>query len=280
MENNKIFIACHLSAIPTSSGSFILSEVGARQRITRLPLCTITDDCNSIDSISDKNSTYSELTLQYQLSQRVTTNSRTGLVHYRRMFNPFGEKFLTDKFGAKITYEYGKVSRPETDWTSDIWYLITSDDAIKELDSILDLNGGVIVAKEFTKTNIFSIWTLAQIGWVSVKSIITLFEVLKIKLSSKEFEFFANQMNHHNGHWCNNMIYADSETFKKYSEFLFDVLFEVENRLFLENPELIQPRMFGYFSEYMLKPWLLLNQIPATQVETICFKNLKTDNRI
>jgi hypothetical protein len=52
---------------------------------------------------------------------------------------------------------------------------------------------------------------------------------------------------------------------------------EVEKRT---GRQLIVPRMFGYFSEYMLRPWILMNGFNAIEVESICFTDLKTDTRI
>lgn len=57
---------------------------------------------------------------------------------------------------------------------------------------------------------------------------------------------------------CNMMI-TRKEIYDRYCNWLFDILFEVEKRIDIDNKDDYQKRVMGFLSERLLKVWLLFN---------------------
>ena len=80
------------------------------------------------------------------------------------------------------------------------------------------------------------------------------------------------------------MFYARTETFKEYVDWLMTTLIGFEEHLhtlsFNTEKQYITPRMFGYFSEYLMRPYFEYKAYTVEYVNSICFNNMKTDNRI
>lgn len=57
-----------------------------------------------------------------------------------------------------------------------------------------------------------------------------------------------------------NMLITRKEIYDMYCEWLFDILFEVEKRINIEDKDDYQKRVMGFLSERLLKVWLLANK--------------------
>lgn len=276
---NIIYSAYHLDGvIPNVESIYKPYQVGSivsNKKFLEL------NDASMIDNISSKNSTFSELTLQYFVWKNVNNLNNVGISHYRRLFNPACSATLIQKFDSKITYEYDKCSRPETKYSKEIYDFVTSIESTNLLDQLLvSENNTLVTLTPFEKTNKYPLLSLVQIGWLPAHAVIVFFDVCESIMTSYEFDEFMKIMNRQNHHYCNNMIYTSKKIFDDYSEWLFRILFEFERRLSLHSPQMITPRMFGYFSEYMLKPYTILKSVNVKHVESICFNDMKIDTRI
>ena len=57
------------------------------------------------------------------------------------------------------------------------------------------------------------------------------------------------------------------DNFNAYCKWLFDLLFEIENRIKEKNDEV--PREYGYLSEWMLNVWVQHNKLKVRYIPTI-----------
>lgn len=64
-----------------------------------------------------------------------------------------------------------------------------------------------------------------------------------------------------------NMWITEKEIFDRYCEWLFDILFEVEKRLPLEEYDAYQKRVMGFLSERLFRVWLLMQPLAVTEEE-------------
>lgn len=283
--NNMLYVAHHAEPTITLHSRQNITHVQVGKTLSgktfdQLPIT----DADHSDNISDKNNLYSELTLQYDIWKNSKANF-VGLAHYRRHFNPYGvHKLMSDEIIKDFSYEYGKDSRPSTEFTQEIFDHIVSDEVVNLLQQDARTHGAIITLTPFKKTNTYSLFTLADIGWLPVRTVIEFFEYCRLVMKPHDYATFTKVINEQNSHYCNNMIYCRKQYFDKYSEWLFNLLFGFEKHLrSIETStgrSLIVPRMFGYFSEYMLKPWCEINHMNMKHVESICFENLKKDTRI
>ena len=84
-------------------------------------------------------------------------------------------------------------------------------------------------------------------------------EILKEKYPSY-VDAFSN-LEHKRWAHMFNMFVMRKDYFDSYCDWLFDVLFELENRL-VEH----EPRLFGFLSERLLDVWLDANQLSYKEV--------------
>ena len=68
------------------------------------------------------------------------------------------------------------------------------------------------------------------------------------------------------------MFVSSKQLFDKYCQFLFDILFKVEENLKQNNIGGVAPREMGYFSEWLLNVWVRKNKLkvayqPITLIE-------------
>lgn len=96
MSRCKIYIACHKPCDVPSDDVYTPIQVGRSK--SQYSLDMIGDDTG--DNISDKNSTFSEMTAQYWVWKNVHDVDYVGFCHYRRFFNKtFTNASANDLFG-------------------------------------------------------------------------------------------------------------------------------------------------------------------------------------
>lgn len=89
------------------------------------------------------------------------------------------------------------------------------------------------------------------------------FEVLRQVLSErapdyiKDFDYFFK------GHYIRpyNMMICKKSLLNEYCAWLFDILFEVENRIDISHYDSKQRRIFGYLAERLLNVWVIHNKL-------------------
>ena len=79
---------------------------------------------------------------------------------------------------------------------------------------------------------------------------------------------FDNRMKMTHAHMF-NMFIMKKELADQYCEFLFDVLFELENNLDISDYDAFQARLYGRISELLLDVWLDKNNLSYKEVSVI-----------
>ena len=183
---------------------------------------------NTGDNISEKNRNYCELTALYWAWKNLEADY-LGLVHYRRHFSS----------GAMSGDKYKRI--------------LTGS----QLSGILD--GCDVVVP--TARNYVIETTYSQ--YVHAHNAADL-DTTRLILSEKYPEYvsaFDSVMDSTSGHRF-NMFIMRRDKFDSYCSWLFDILFELENRLDISGYDAYNSRVFGFVSERLLDVWLRANNIP------------------
>lgn len=230
MENSlRVFVATHKPTLlygNTECYQFI--HVGAKLHPDIHIEGALKDDSNS-DNISNKNHIYCELTGLYYIWKHVKNIDITGLVHYRRYL---GHK--TDSL------------HPTNDILSkeEITKLLKNNDLIiGNLSQKKGERSGYFVIKEDIPE--FCFYRLVK------PAIQALYPDY---LEDFEKEFQTKELA------AGNIMICRKQLFDKYCEWLFDILFKVEEQL-IDSPFGIAPRELGYFSEYLMNVWIRKNKL-------------------
>lgn len=199
---------------------------------------------NTGENISEKNPNYCELTAQYWAWKNRKADVK-GLVHYRRLFSK-GKRML----GASLEKKYENVLDEKT--------LV---DVMKKHDAI------------FPKKRNYYIETLWS-HYEHSHKIEGLEETRKV-IAEKYPDYlmkFDEVMKRRSAHMF-NMIIAKDKVFSAYSEWLFDVLGEVEKRVDISDYSVSEARIFGYISELLMDVWIEQNQIDYVELPVMFMGN-------
>lgn len=228
----KILIACHKpSPIPKAEALFPV-QVGMKGADIQMGI----QGDDEGENISDKNYCYCELTALYWAWKNLKDVDVIGLCHYRRYFDFHDQciRFLPD------------TSFPVS--------------AIRELDFSLDettlkkvIGGGVVVPKA-----LFGNCTMEQLycmGHIS-EDYKTLRKVFFDTQSDNYKKAFDELMVRGYKFYAYNMMVMRWADFDAYCEWLFSLLFEVEQQVDISRYSAYQKRIFGFMSERLLNVWL------------------------
>jgi hypothetical protein len=198
---------------------------------------------NAGDNISLKNQTFCELTALYWAWKNdfFKDSDYCGLVHYRRYFS-----------GNDILLKDKKIS--------------SEQELLKELK-----NHDILLA---TKRNYYI--EDIKTHYKNAHNIEDLHEVKSIieKKYPKYIVDFDKLMNQKQLHLF-NMFVMKSSDFNDYCEWLFDILFELENRIDISNYDTYQKRVFGFLSERLFNVWVIHNKLLVKEVK-VC--NIEGEN--
>lgn len=180
------------------------------------------------ENISNKNSSYCELTGFYSAYKNLNYDY-LGFVHYRRLFL---------KKGVFTRKKYLNV--------------------LDEQEILSDLNKyDFILPKKrhyFIETN-YEHYVKAH----KAEALDITGEVIKEKYADY-YPYFVRQMNRRTCHLF-NMFVTNSTIAKKYLDWLFDVLFEVERRIDLEDYVGYDRRVFGFIAERLIDVYIEKNNL-------------------
>ena len=198
------------------------------------------DDCkdyylrdDSGDNISNKNDQFCELTGLYWIWKNVVSDDEiTGLVHYRRYFTTLAEYNEYRKNGCM----------PH----------ILSDIQIKNI-----VNADTIILPSAYKT----ISTLRN----SYKRCHNIFDLDVVETTIRQnfpeyFDLCKKVLAGHKGYYY-NMFICTGKILREYCEWLFSILFAVENKLKSVERDEYQNRVYGFLSERLLQIWILKRRI-------------------
>ena len=226
MSNIKIFICAHKEVPLPKHPYFLPIQAGAALR----------DHINGYqpddegDNISLKNPHFCELTCHYWAWKNLKNVDIIGLNHYRRYFDftrtwpqfSADKHFISTNTFLKQEYKFPNLEK-----------------LLSKYDMILP------VARHWrvSNTNQYGDYHIAK-DWEMLRQIIK-------ERSPQYIPAFEKTMDHSNKAVGYNMFITHWKHFEAYSEWLFDILFEVERRVPpIDDP--IQSRIYGYMSERLI----------------------------
>lgn len=226
MSNIKIFICAHKEVALPQHPYFLPIQAGAA---LHEPINGYQPD-NEGENISLRNPHFCELTCHYWAWRNLKNVDIVGLNHYRRYFD-FQKKW------------------PQL--SADKHFIATDDFLNKpyvfpNLESILNKYDIILpIARHWRVSN-----TQQYADYHIAKDWEMLRQIIKEK-SPQYIPAFEKTMDHSNKSVGYNMFITHWKHFNAYSEWLFDILFEVERRVPpIDNP--IQSRIYGYMSERLI----------------------------
>lgn len=222
----KIFICAHKEVPLPQHPYFLPVQAGAALH----NLIPGYQPDNEGENISSKNPHFCELTCHYWAWKNLKNVDIVGLNHYRRYFD-FKQKW--PQFSADKHFISTKEFLQEQYQFPDL------DKLLQKYDIILP------VARHWRVSNTqqYGEYHIAK-DWEMLRQIIK-------ERSPQYIPAFEKTMDHSNKSVGYNMFITHWKHFEAYSEWLFDILFEVERRVPpIDDP--IQSRIYGYMSERLI----------------------------
>ena len=226
MSNIKIFICAH-KEVPLPQHPYFLPVQAGAALHERIP--DYQPD-NEGENISFKNPHFCELTCHYWAWKNLKDVDIVGLNHYRRYFD-FKQKwpqFSADKHFIS-TEEFLKLP-----------YIFPNiEELLQKYDIILPIarHWRVSNTQQYGEYHIAKDWEMLR-------------QIIKER-SPQYIPAFEKTMDHSNKSVGYNMFITHWKHFDAYSDWLFDILFEVERRVPpIDDP--IQSRIYGYMSERLI----------------------------
>ena len=226
MSNIKVFICAH-KEVPLPQHTYFLPIQAAAALRYHIDGYQPDDEG---DNISIKNPHFCELTCHYWAWKNLKNVDIVGLNHYRRYFD-FTRKW--SQFSADKHFIATK------DFLKQDYYFPDLGKLLHKYDIILP------IARHWRVSNTqqYSEYHIAK-DWEMLRQIIK-------ERSPQYTPAFEKTMDHSNISVGYNMFITHWEHFNDYSEWLFDILFEVERRVPpIDDP--IQSRIYGYMSERLI----------------------------
>lgn len=231
MSNLVVYVVGHKEFTSPKNDCYIPIQVG--KKFTKKELPMISDDTGI--NIAEKNKTYCELTALYWIWKNLSDIEYIGLCHYRRYFykyHIFGKTFgfMHNSDYKKLLCEYDILLPKKNVW----------DYSVRECYS------GHGAGKD--------------------KDIIELRNVIEEKYPDYVSDF-DKILNGNSASYCNMMV-SNRQVLNAYCSWLFDILFDLENRIDLTGYTLAEARIYGYLSEILLNVWVEHNQLRVGELFT------------
>lgn len=249
MKNNiKILVCCHKQSRLPSNSLFLPIQVGKAS--SEVDLGIIGD--NEGNNMSEKNSSYCELTGMYWAWKNLKNIDVIGLCHYRRYFDFKGVcpilspciQLPTNKFSDRII---------EPDLTF--------------LEQLKD--GTLIVPrKTYYKLPVYANYCTNHIS-DDFKLLCRIFEnePEKYKRSFFRLMYNSNAVTHY------NMFLMRWGDFDKYCSWLFDILAKVESQTDISHYNSVQKRIYGYMAERLMSVYIDANNLTTIRKPVIWFSD-------
>lgn len=214
--NIQIFAMTHKTFTPPPDSMYVPMQVG---RACHSPLGYLGDD--TLDSISNLNAYYSELTGVYWLWKNYHAADIIGICHYRRY----------------LIAEDGHLYQE-----TDIRELLSKYDIIvtKKLELRMPYYDG------FASTH-------------DEKDLIETERVVSEKYP--DYAPLFHKMVHEKETYFANMMICSKKLYDDYCTWLFDILFEVQRRIDTTGYDNYRKRVYGFLSEFLLTVWIAKNQL-------------------
>lgn len=220
-EKIKIYIATHKKAKMPIQSIYKPIRVGAA--LNKDDFGYVRDDTE--ENISLKNKNFCELTATYWILKNDKSDI-VGLTHYRRYFF---KKYRSNKLSNVLDEE-------------DIRKILEKKDIIVPNSTFIIKHN---VEKSWEKTHIKKDYDeCRKIISEKYPDYLEAFD----KFSKSKFIYLCN------------MFISRKEIFDLYYNWLFDILFELEKRVNLEEYDDYNKRLFGFMSERLFNVWLIKHQ--------------------
>lgn len=225
----KILVACH-KADPNIRQDEVYMPIQVGKALhPELDLGFQTD--NTGDNISEKNSTYCELTALYWAWKNLKDLDYIGLCHYRRYFAFDKHAFLSRDIILKPSIK-------------DLNFRLVEKNLVHDKHDVL-----------LAKRIIYPYCLETEYCVAHIKNDYELLE----NVIKEKYPDFCNSFNyifcHNNKLSAYNMFIMKWDEFDRYCNWLFDILFEVERRIKISAyPD--QARVFGYMGERLLNVYV------------------------
>ena len=263
----KIYVSCHRDCHIPDNPLLYPVQVGAALSKTRLANM-LHDDVG--DNISVKNKSYCELTAQYWAWKNEDADYY-GFFHYRRYFSFSPQTFPTNPFGEVIE-EYNddetlkKYSFDEP----------TMSAMIEKYDLIIPTVGGF----EDKSLTMYKQYKIAEVHRIEDLD----FVVNIIRRDYPEmYPYAIKYLKQTSGYFC-NMFIMKKELFYKYSEWLFAILKEHEEKVDISDYSEQQYRVHGYLAERLCAIYLYwlerTSKLKILKLQRILFNNVEKDEEI
>ena len=226
MSNIKIFICAHKEVTLPQHPYFLPIQAGAVLR-DQIPGYQPDDEG---DNISAKNPNFCELTCHYWAWKNLKEIDIVGLNHYRRYFD-FQKKW--PQFSAD------KQFLPIDEFLIKPYTFPNLEEILHKYDIILPVarHWRVSNTQQYSEYHISKDWEMLR-------------QIIKER-SPQYIPAFEKTMDCSNKSVGYNMFITNWKQFDAYSEWLFDILFEVERQVPpIDDP--IQSRIYGYMSERLI----------------------------
>lgn len=237
MKNISLYVSYHNKCDLIKTQYFKPIQVGTKYNSALFP--SELNDATE-ENISIKNKSFCELTAQYWVWKNDLTSEYIGFCHYRRhfVFNP-ENKTESDIYGV-IPFE-----KMDDHYLKDIGYSdISLENFLKNVD--------VVIPEKWDVRNLYAKNNLDQYKQgqnLDINDYYTCLAILNEKYP--EYNETANNYNRSVYGYYTNMFIMKREIFLHYSQWLFDILFELEKRIDLSKRDLQEYRVFGYISEWL-----------------------------
>lgn len=228
---------------------------------------TITGD-DTGENISVKNPYYSELTGIYWVWKN-TKQDITGSCHYRRFFTAQPEPFLYKL--KRIFYypaalykkRYGLIYTENTDlFVPKILNQQELNDLLNQYDAILPQARKLKYTVETHYRRYHDLNDLNLLETILTEKYPEYLDAFHDVLQGKRL-------------YANNMFVLRDKHFQEFMTWWFDLLFEFERRIDLNNYTDYQKRILGFMAERLLTVWFKKRQLNSIELPVIYFKKFK-----
>lgn len=255
MSNIKIFICAHKEVPLPQHPYFLPIQAGA----------ALHDHINGFqpddegDNISIKNPHFCELTCHYWAWKNLKNVDIVGLNHYRRYFD--------------FTRKWPQFSADK--------HFIATEDFLKQEYKFPNLE--ILLSKYDIILPVARHWRVSNTQQYREYHIAKDWEILRQIIKERSPQYipaFEKTMDHSNKSVGYNMFITHWNHFDAYSEWLFDILFEVEKRVPpIDDP--IQSRIYGYMSERLINVFCENHRLHIKHIPLIMpFDDYKEDMNI
>lgn len=240
MKDIKIIVAAHKKYKMPTDDIYLPVHVGAQGKES---IGYVTD--NTGDNISSKNPYFCELTGLYWAWKNLN-NEYIGLAHYRRHFSL--KKKTKDKFDNILD-------------RNEITYILKNTDVV------------LPKKRKYYIENLYDHYKHTM----HVEPLDITRDIIKEKYPDylEEFDKLHIRTSAH----MFNMFVMKKEILDGYCKWLFDILFELENRVDTSKYDVFHARFFGRVSELLLDVYINTNDISYEEVKVIDMENINWFNK-